>query len=98
MHERPGTPWIKVGSYLFEMCNRNYLIIPDYFSRYPVVKELPTTTADTCITATKESVSILDVPCEVASDNELQFFFTVEHQAHNVNSTISPIKILYRNT
>ena len=73
MHERPGTPWIKVGTYLFKMCFNNYLIIPDYFSRYLVVKELSTTTADTVITATKETVSILNVPCEVVSDNGLQF-------------------------
>ena len=58
MHERPGTPWIKVGTYIFEMCFNNYLIIPDYLSRYLVVKELSTTTADTVITATKETVSI----------------------------------------
>ena len=74
MHERPGTPWIKVGTNLFEIGDRKYLIISDYFIRYPVFKELPTTTVDTVITATKETVNILDVPWEVVSDNMMIFF------------------------
>ena len=76
MNERPGTPWIKVGTYIFEIGDRKYLIIFDYFSRYPVGKELPTTTADTYITATKDNFSILNVPWEIVSDN-MMFFFTV---------------------
>ena len=74
MNERPGTPWIKVGTDLFEIGYRKYLIISDYFSRYPVGKELPTTTADRIITATKVNVSILDVPWEIVFDNMMGFF------------------------
>ena len=102
IHERPGIPWIKD---LFEIGDRNYLNISDYFSRYPVAKELPTTTVDSVIRATTEIVSILDVPCEVVSDNGPHFlhryddfFFTVEYQAQHVKSTVSPIKWLYRKT
>ena len=58
--ERPRTSWIKVGTNLFEIDDRNYLIFSNYLCRYPIAKELPTTTADTVITATKETVSILD--------------------------------------
>ena len=74
MNEKPGTPWIKVGIDLFKIGDRKYLIISDYFSRYTVVKELPTTTADRVITATKVNVSILDVPWEIVSDNMMFFF------------------------
>ena len=94
MYKRPGTLWIKVGTYLFEIDDRNYLIISDYFSRNPVVKELPTTTAGTVITATKESVSILDVPCEVVSDNGPQFFHRYDYFCSQWNikhTTSSPL-------
>ena len=87
MHEIPGTLWIKVSTYLFEMCDRNYLIIHDYFSRNPVVKELPTTTADTVITVTKKSVSILDVPCKVVSDNGPQFLHRYDDFFHSGTSS-----------
>ena len=97
MHEIPGTQWIKTGTVLFKIDDRNYLIIFDYFSRYPVVKELPTTTADRVITSTKETVRIMDVPCEVVSDN-MMIFFTVEYQVYNVKSPISPIKWFNRKT
>ena len=94
MYKRPGTLWIKVGTDLFGIDDRNYLIISDYFSRNPVVKELPTTTAGTVITATKETVSILDVPCEVVSDNGPQFFHRYNYLCSQWNikhTTSSPL-------
>ena len=94
MYKRPGTLWIKVGTDLFEIDDRNYLIISDYFSRNPVVKELPTTIAGTVITATKETVSILDVPCEVVSDNGPQFFHRYNYLCSQWNikhTTSSPL-------
>lgn len=73
MHERPGSPWVKVGTDLFAIDDHNYLIISDYFSRYPVVKELRSTTADSVIGATKETFSMLGVPREIVSDNGPQY-------------------------
>ena len=69
MHEKPGMPWVKLGTDLFEIDGQSFLIIADYFSRYPFVKELQSTTAATIITSTKEAFAMLGVPREVVSDN-----------------------------
>lgn len=73
MHEKPGMPWVKVGTDLFEINGKNYLIIADYFSRFPVVKELHSTTAAAIIAVTKETFGLLGVPREIVSDNGPQF-------------------------
>ena len=58
-HERPMSPWVKVGSDIFTIGSNNFLIFSDYFSRYPVVKKLPSLSASATISATKEAFSIL---------------------------------------
>ena len=58
MHEKPGIPWVKVGTDLFEVDGKTFLIISDYFIHYPVVKELHSTTTAAVITATKEAFGI----------------------------------------
>ena len=73
MHEKPGMPWVKLGTDLFEIDGRSFLIIADYFSRYPFVKELQATTAATVIASTKEAFAMLGVPREVVSDNGPQY-------------------------
>ena len=72
-HERPMSPWVKVGSDIFTIGGNNFLIISDYFSRYPVVKKLPSLSASATISATKEAFSILGTPREIMSDNVPQF-------------------------
>ncbi len=73
MHEKPGMPWTKLGTDLFEIDGKNYLIIADYFSRFPVIKQLRSTTAADIVAATKEAFSMLGVPREIVSDNGPQF-------------------------
>lgn len=73
MHEKPSEPWIKLGTDLFQINERNYLIIADYFSRYPVIKELSSTTAASVIKATKETISLFGCPREIVSDNGPQY-------------------------
>jgi hypothetical protein len=73
MHERPKTPWTKLGSDLFEINKVTYLILSDYFSRYPVVHKLSSTSATAIINATKQALSMFGVPREIVSDNGPQF-------------------------
>ena len=73
MHEKPLSPWTKVGTDLFEIGGRNYIIISDYFSRYPIIKLLSTTTSHSVVSATKETFSMLGVPREIISDNGPQY-------------------------
>ena len=72
-HERPLSPWVKVGTDLFSIGNEHYLLISDYYSRYPIVKKLPSLNASATIKATKEAFSILGTPREIMSDNGPQF-------------------------
>ena len=73
MHEKPDIPWVKVRTDLFEVDGFNFLIIGDYFSRYPVIKQLTSTTSSSIIAATKETFALLGVPREVISDNGSQY-------------------------
>ena len=73
MHEKPLSPWTKVGTDMFEIGGKNYIIISDYFSRYPIIKLLSTTTSHSVVSATKETFSMLGVPREIISDNGPQY-------------------------
>ncbi len=72
-HERPLSPWVKVGTDIFTIGNEHFLIISDYYSRYPIVKKLPSLNASATISATKEAFSILGSPREIMSDNGPQY-------------------------
>ena len=50
--ELPKYPWQVVGTDLFEL-KANYLLVVDYFSRYPVVLQLTSTTSVSVISALK---------------------------------------------
>lgn len=68
-HERPNKKWQKVGTDLFSTKGRNYLIIADYYSRYPYVKQINSLTAKTVVNSTKECLSLFGIPSEIVSDN-----------------------------
>ena len=44
-HQEASRPWEKVGSKLFTLAGRNYLITLDYYSNFREIDYLPTTTA-----------------------------------------------------
>ena len=65
----PDYPWQRVGTDLFYHKGVNYLIVVDYFSRYPEVVKLPSTTSQGIIKALKTMFSRFGVPETVVSDN-----------------------------
>ena len=69
MHEKPAHAWVKVGTDLFDIGSKSYLIISDYFSRFPVVKELPDSKSATVIEMTKEVLALFGNVREIVSDN-----------------------------
>ena len=73
MHKKPGCLWVKLGTNLFEIGLRNFLIISDYFSRYPIIRELKSITSAAVVTATMEILSMFGVPKEIVSDNGPQY-------------------------
>ena len=72
-HNIPPTPWWKLGSDLYHINNRDFLIIIDYFSKYPVVVELNTLSSRTVVKAFKTTCALFGAPREIVSDNGPQF-------------------------
>ena len=69
----PEYPWHIVGSDLFQIKNTHYLLIVDYFSRFPEVVRLPSTTTSAVIHAMKGVFARHGLPEMIRSDNSPQY-------------------------
>ena len=69
----PDYPWQRVGSDLFQCKGANYIVVMDYFSRYPEVIKLRTTTSTAIVEALKSIFSRHGIPETVVSDNGPQY-------------------------
>ncbi|CAB4031587.1 Retrotransposable element Tf2 type 1, partial [Paramuricea clavata] len=69
----PSTPWEKVGTDLFQLKNKDYLIVVDYTSKYFEVSALPNTLASTVVQQTKSIFARFGIPKTVVSDNGPQY-------------------------
>jgi transposase InsO family protein len=69
----PDYPWQKIGTDLFYWKNTTYIIMVDYYSRYPEVIRLDSTTTSGVIKAMKSVFSRHGVPETIFSDNGPQF-------------------------
>ena len=69
-HEVPSRPWQVVGTDLFSIGSNNYLIIGDYYSKFPFVELIEgRATSDLIVKLTKRVFSEQGVPDRVISDN-----------------------------
>ena len=67
-------PWHSTSADLFTYDGDNYLIIADYFSKYPIIEKLGSDTSSNAIAKlTLKTLSIFGVPQRVISDNGPQF-------------------------
>ena len=86
----PAHPWEKVGADLFEFRGSTYLVVNDYFSRYPEVLKLTSTTSVSIIVALKSIFARHGVPSILVSDNWPQFAskemqeFAVTYSFHHI--------------
>ncbi|UYV73868.1 K02A2.6-like [Cordylochernes scorpioides] len=71
--ELPNCPWEKVGVDLFTIKGQNYLLITDYYSRYPEIARLEDMTSASVIVHCKSIFARHGIPLEVRSDNGPQF-------------------------
>ena len=71
--EIPERPWAKVGADLFEFNNQHYLLIVDYFSKWPEISKLDNLSAKNVISYMKSQISRYGIPDELISDNGPQF-------------------------
>ena len=69
----PDYPWQVVGTDLFEFKCVHYLLVVDYFSRYPEVVQLRSTTSGAVISHLKGVFARHGIPEVVRSDNGPQY-------------------------
>ena len=69
----PSYPWQVVGTDLFELLGKRYLLVVDYFSRFPEVIQMSTTTSAAIIAALKSVFSRHGIPEVLRSDNGPQY-------------------------
>lgn len=86
----PTYPWQQVGTDLFCFKGKEYLLVVDYFSRYPEVTQL---TSQAIIKALKEIFSRHGIPEVVRSDNGPQYIsdlfreFAKVYQVQHITSS-----------
>ena len=69
----PDYPWQRIAMDLFELDGAMYLVIIDYFSRFPEVIKLKLTTSCSIIDALKTLFTHYGIPEVVRSDNGPQY-------------------------
>ena len=68
-HDTPMAPWKKLGTDLFEVDGEHFLLICDYFSKYPIVTPLHATASENVTEEIRKAVSLFGRPDEIVSDN-----------------------------
>jgi hypothetical protein len=68
-HEVPDRPWQKVGVDFFEYSGKKFICAVDYFSKYPFITEMHSTTAKCTIRALTEIFATEGAPEALMTDN-----------------------------
>ncbi|UYV78360.1 K02A2.6-like [Cordylochernes scorpioides] len=69
----PTRPWQKIGMDLFKFENKWYLVVIDYYSRFPEMIQLDRLTANVVVRSCKSIFARHGIPETVVSDNGTQF-------------------------
>ncbi|UYV70935.1 K02A2.6-like [Cordylochernes scorpioides] len=69
----PTRPWQKIGMDLFKFENKWYLVVIDYYSRFPEMMQLDRLTASVVVRSCKSIFARHGIPETVVSDNGTQF-------------------------
>ena len=72
-HDIPSRPWEKVGTDLFHLFNKSYVLVVDYNSKYFDLSQLPDAESRTVTEHTKAIFSRYGIPKEIISDNSPEF-------------------------
>ena len=72
-HERPASPFLKLGADFFEIDGETYLLIVDYTSGYIDEKKVRSPNAKETIQFCKETFARFGIPMEFVSDNATVF-------------------------
>ena len=75
-HPTPELPWHTVATDLFKTKNSKYLLLVDYYSRFPVLCKLGSTTSKVLVQEMKAVFAELGVPNVIVSDGGPQYTST----------------------
>ena len=94
-HEVPSRPWQVLGTDLFHFNGENHLIVADYYSKFFVVRKVPTPCTSTAVVnLLAELFAEHGIPEKVVSDNGPQYdcekFRTFSHTWGFNHTTSSP--------
>jgi hypothetical protein len=71
--EIPERPWSKIAADLFELNKKHYLLIVDYFSKWPEVISMSSLNSKQVIDLMKSQIARYGIPDELITDNGPQF-------------------------
>ena len=86
-------PWERVAADLFELDSTQHLLVIDYYSRYPEVIQLHSTTSTTIVNALRSIFGRHGIPSTLVTDNGPQFNcstfkqFSSQYGFHHVTSS-----------
>ena len=93
-HEIPVVPWYKIGTDVFHLFNRHYLLIVDYATNYFDISQLPDLESTTVIQHTKAIFAKYSIPKQIISHNGPEFAAAAYRQFCNewdiIHTTSSP--------
>ena len=93
-HNVPQRPWHTVGSDLFFWNNSAYLLVCDYYSKFPLVRKLNNIQSNTTIAHLKSIFEEQGIPSKVVTGNDTQFtsaaFQDFSRQYGFTHTTTSP--------
>ena len=93
-HDIPQKPWHTLGSDLFFWNNSPYLLVADYYSKFPLVRKLDNIRSDTTIAHLKSLFEEHGIPSKLITGNDTQFTSTLFQEFSNaygfVHVTTSP--------
>jgi transposase InsO family protein len=72
-HEIPSGPWKLIGIDYFEWNRQKYLLLTDYYSRFPIMRSVNTMSAAYLVCVLKTIFSEYGLPEEIMSDHGSQF-------------------------
>ena len=72
-HDVPRGPWIKLGVDLFEHNKKQYLLVVDYFSKFPIIRKLHSLSTGAVISELKEIFGENGIPDTLITDGGPQF-------------------------
>ena len=68
-HEIPDRPWAKVDADIFSFKDHDYLVVVDYFSKFPEVEQLTCKTANGVISVLRQIFARHGIPETIICDN-----------------------------